>query len=283
MKGQKMKKIIAILLAVILLLSLCACGKSKEAQAVDDLIMAIGEVSLDSAEEIESAENAYNALSEKDRENVENYAILETSRETLDNLKELQETVDTTFELIDRLFSAGNMEAAEGLCYDLLNNEKIKLKSDEVQKANQILSEITEYCFAGTYLVIPKYIIDVPYKEGYVSNIGYLLDGGLGGIVSCTYEFESKYDLDLAIKRYKSYLDANFEYISSDYYSGGSEEYVYGNGSVSFAIQLNKLCVEEIDMYEIYLVIAVNQFDLSKIDTAKVDLTITDSLALSLK
>ena len=147
-----MKKIIAILLAVILLLSLCACGKSKEAQAVDDLIMAIGEVSLDSAEEIESAENAYNALSEKDRENVENYAILETSRETLDNLKELQETVDTTFELIDRLFSAGNMEAAEGLCYDLLNNEKIKLKSDEVQKANQILSEITEYCFAGTYL-----------------------------------------------------------------------------------------------------------------------------------
>ena len=35
-----MKKIIAILLAVILLLSLCACGKSKEAQAVDDLIMA---------------------------------------------------------------------------------------------------------------------------------------------------------------------------------------------------------------------------------------------------
>ena len=68
-----MKKTIALLLSIILLLSLCACGKSKEAQAVDDLIIAIGEVSIDSAEEIESAENAYNALSEKDKKNVENY------------------------------------------------------------------------------------------------------------------------------------------------------------------------------------------------------------------
>lgn len=47
-----MKKIIALMLCAVVLLSLCACGKSKEAQNVDDLILAIGEVSIDSAEKI---------------------------------------------------------------------------------------------------------------------------------------------------------------------------------------------------------------------------------------
>ena len=57
-----MKRMIAICLCSILLLSLCACGKSKEAQAVDDLILAIGEVSLESENAIENAESAYLAL-----------------------------------------------------------------------------------------------------------------------------------------------------------------------------------------------------------------------------
>lgn len=279
-----MKRIAAMFLCAIMLLSLCACGKSKEAQAVDDLILSIGEVSLDSAEKIETAESAYATLSDKDKEKIESYSVLKTARETFDDLsKERQEAVDTMFKLIDSSFSAGKMEAAKGLCYELLNNDKMPLTDTEIEKTNQILRNITEYCFAGTYLVIPKYVIDVPYEEGYISDIGYLLKGGLGGIVSCTYEFDTKYDLDLAIKRYKSYLDANFEYITSEYYPTGSEKYIYGNGSVSFAIELNKLCGEDIDMYEIYLVIAVNQFDLSKIDTSKTDLTITDSLELLVK
>ena len=64
-----MKKIIALVLCAVMLLSLCACGKSKKVQNVDDLILAIGEVSLDSADKIETAESAYAELSEKDKAN----------------------------------------------------------------------------------------------------------------------------------------------------------------------------------------------------------------------
>lgn len=72
-----MKKIIALMLCAVMLLSLCACGKSKEAQNVDDLILAIGEVSIDSAEKIAVAEEAYNALSDKDVWNIIHFAILQ--------------------------------------------------------------------------------------------------------------------------------------------------------------------------------------------------------------
>ena len=82
-----MKRMIAICLCSILLLSLCACGKSKEAQAVDDLILAIGEVSLESENAIENAESAYLALDEKDKKTVENIEILQKAEDELFSLQ----------------------------------------------------------------------------------------------------------------------------------------------------------------------------------------------------
>lgn len=64
-------------MALILCLSLCACGKSEEAKAVDEMLSAIGEVTNDNLEEAETALAAYNALSDKDRETIENTTILE--------------------------------------------------------------------------------------------------------------------------------------------------------------------------------------------------------------
>ena len=42
-----MKKIISLAMCLILLLSLCACGKSKQAKAVEEQISTIGDVSLE--------------------------------------------------------------------------------------------------------------------------------------------------------------------------------------------------------------------------------------------
>ena len=69
---------------------LCACGKSKQAQEADDLILAIGEVSLDSAAAIETAENAVSELSDRQRNQLENREILESARSTFSNLQYVQ-------------------------------------------------------------------------------------------------------------------------------------------------------------------------------------------------
>jgi len=78
-----MKKPISLLLILVLCLNLCACGKSAEAKAVDDMILAIGEVTADNASAVQEALEAYEALSEADRQSVENYAVLESAQEEL--------------------------------------------------------------------------------------------------------------------------------------------------------------------------------------------------------
>lgn len=78
-----MKKLIALSLVLIMVLSLCACGKSDEAKAVDETLAAIGEVTNDNLEEAEAAVAAYHALTDKDRESIENTEILERVQEEI--------------------------------------------------------------------------------------------------------------------------------------------------------------------------------------------------------
>ena len=67
-----MKRCLSVLLVVLLCLSLCACGKQEKEQVrqVEELIRAIGEVDAESGPRIEAAEQAFNALEEKQREQV---------------------------------------------------------------------------------------------------------------------------------------------------------------------------------------------------------------------
>lgn len=52
----------------------------KEAAQVDDLIISIGKVSLESDEAIIAAEEAYNALLDKDKADVEHYPELKEAK-----------------------------------------------------------------------------------------------------------------------------------------------------------------------------------------------------------
>lgn len=78
-----MKKLIALSLVLIMVLSLCACGKSDEAKAVDETLAAIGEVTNDNLEEAEAVVAAYHALTDKDRESIENTEILKRVQEEI--------------------------------------------------------------------------------------------------------------------------------------------------------------------------------------------------------
>ena len=118
-----MKKILCLLLAAAMILSLAGCGKSEAAQAVDDLIAAIGEVTLDSESAIREAEQAMAALTEEERESLENAAQLDSARSAYDELV-LAEAAAPTVELIAAigevtLESAGAIESARA-SYDAL-------------------------------------------------------------------------------------------------------------------------------------------------------------------
>ena len=81
-KGRKlikMKKVLFLILALTICLTLVACGKSEAVTAAEELIAAIGEVTHQSGEAIQKAEDAVAALSDKEKEYYE--AFVERFRE----------------------------------------------------------------------------------------------------------------------------------------------------------------------------------------------------------
>lgn len=82
-----MKKQIALVLALILCLGLCSCERQSEAaKSVDDQIEALGEITLDSKQNIIAAEQALYALGEEDYNQVKNREELKTAREVYNRL-----------------------------------------------------------------------------------------------------------------------------------------------------------------------------------------------------
>ena len=71
-----MKKLSVLILVVALALCLTGCGKSDAVKATEALISSIGQVSLDSEAAIVEAEEAYNALVEEEKADVETYEDL---------------------------------------------------------------------------------------------------------------------------------------------------------------------------------------------------------------
>ena len=76
-----MKRAVSILLVLAMVFSLCACGKSKAVTAAEELIATIGEVTDQSGEAIQTAEEAVAALSVEEKEQVETLAQLTAARE----------------------------------------------------------------------------------------------------------------------------------------------------------------------------------------------------------
>lgn len=81
-----MKKITAVVLLFVMCFSLFACSKSEAAQQVDDLIVNLGTISLESSDAVAAAEKAYGALTEEEKQELDNYSDLVEARKTLDKL-----------------------------------------------------------------------------------------------------------------------------------------------------------------------------------------------------
>jgi len=80
-----MKKLAIVLMMIALLCSFAACGgKTEAAQNADDLIAAIGEVTRDSEPAILKAEAAYNMLTDREKESLDNRMLLLEARAAFD-------------------------------------------------------------------------------------------------------------------------------------------------------------------------------------------------------
>jgi len=133
-----MKKVISLLLTLVLCLSLCACGKSDEAKAVENAIKSIGSISLESEEAIVAAEKMYEALTEEQKAELDNYALLVSARMELDIL--IAESIPTKEEM---LAQAESVSAAQ------INNDTL----DNIVKAKQ------NYC--GKILEVTGYVVSI--------------------------------------------------------------------------------------------------------------------------
>lgn len=72
-----MKKIVALLLALVMMFALCGCGKSKEVKNVESQIESIAKIALPDEEgKIKAVREAYDALTDEEQGEVANYDVL---------------------------------------------------------------------------------------------------------------------------------------------------------------------------------------------------------------
>lgn len=130
-----MKRGFSIFLAIVLCLSLCACGQNEAVKQVESMIDALGEITLDRIDDICSAEAAYDALTAEEKEQVQNYSTLTAARDRYYELALVGEWCDPQVELYDILS-----------CYD---------RSDVVLNADMTgaASPGTPWEFSGTWSV----------------------------------------------------------------------------------------------------------------------------------
>lgn len=144
-----MKKITIVILACVMCLTLCACGKSKAATECENRINAIGVVSIDSKEAIEAAEHAYSALTSEEKDSISASAvILEDAREAyyIEYCKEIFSKLNDAHEIVDQfgtdLYTIG-VATENGFNFDkkdiyylkpLLNEVNIHLTEEEMKQ-----------------------------------------------------------------------------------------------------------------------------------------------------
>lgn len=76
---KEIKSIIALCIIMLQCVFFIGCGKSEAVKNAESLIQAIGTISFMSAESIQTAQIAYDALDNDEKKKVENYQLLENA------------------------------------------------------------------------------------------------------------------------------------------------------------------------------------------------------------
>lgn len=217
-----MKKTIAILLALCLCIGLCACGtdakKSAEAQKADELILAIGEVSLEKEPTILAAKAYYDTLTEEQKAQVEKFSVLESAVAELDTLKKEDEYKE--------IYEKG-LEYENNRLIDEAYAEYEKLPSDyeDVSKRMEYLKPFVGV--GGNWLHESDTAISNKGAElGTPAQTYYLEITGLDDEGGGTFSYDV--------------INNNSQYTNSSIFKGKIDFWMLvRNGSASFDIQYN--------------------------------------------
>lgn len=162
-----MKKAISLMLAFVLCLSLCACGKSEAVKNVEALIDAIGEVTAESGKTINAAESAYNALTEEEKAEVSGIEALSAAK------------VDYAEALIDSIGevtidSKSAILAAEEAYSALSDEEKMAVASTTTLTAaiDQLDILLKEQELIGRWCYISDKSAGLTFLEGGTVELG---------------------------------------------------------------------------------------------------------------
>lgn len=161
-----MKKVCSLILVFVLSLLLCACGKSEAAENAERLISSIGEVSLESKNALDAAQCAFDALSEEDKKQVENYYILVEGQAVYKELEEQNaleeqsdlgkktyESIKTAWEITERIGAdIYNIWYGSIWTRDDLDAKGIQFFVDETELSEkEIIEGLASYSFLADY------------------------------------------------------------------------------------------------------------------------------------
>ncbi len=186
-----MKKTLCLILVFVLCLSLCACSKSEAVRNVEDMINAIGEVTLESKADIDAAEKAYNSLPEEEKGSVGNLQTLHEAKRQYDYLQQEQALLGRWLVLSPFFWDTMELEFREnGVC--------TYLNIDTNELEYQITADgIWSYLFDLSWDTIAGISV-LKDESGYV----YVREGEYDQLLEQVYEV-----VDLATDDISAYVD----------------------------------------------------------------------------
>lgn len=137
------KKLCIIMMSAVLFFTLTACGKSEAATNADNLIVAIGEVTLNSEKDIIAAEEAVANLEEEDQKQLEFLDTLGNARIAYNGLliEQVEKAIDNIGEVT--LESDQVIKDARALYEEQADSTKEDIKNyNALQKAENTLSNL---------------------------------------------------------------------------------------------------------------------------------------------
>ena len=191
-----MKRVISLALVLVLGLSLFACGKSQSIKAVEEAITDIGEVSIGSKDAIENAEKLYNALSDKEKEQVENYnTLVEAQKAYVFELsKNAYENIKTAYELVSnfasdyyevRFLSVWKSDKVKEEGVSFLAADLHYISEDELREGIRL--EVEKQYEKGVEWLTEKHLTDMDYL---LSTLSYE-----SSLSVCLYATRNAYEL----------------------------------------------------------------------------------------